>query len=403
MTTPIPKSEFEQRWKRTQEACREAGLDGLVAISRCGAIPDSYADVMYLANHYDPFVLCQDVPRWWVGRSHAAIVLPLDREPMLVLDVPDWRRDLVVVDDVRLSFNVPRGTAEALAEFGLADGRLGFAGGNAMLVSPYRTLLEELPGAELVPADDLMESIRVTKSPRELDLLREASEIGSRVMQAMMEKALKPGTTEAEAVAEGMDIAVKSLINVYDVAVASGPNSLYYTFGRLPSWTSRTLEEGDFFHVDTYGAHEGYLYDFSRTVVVGGKPSSEQVEVLDAAIDAIDAGVEAIRPGIRAREVYDAVRNVLEERGMTGEGFMGDISDTPALTSAFPGHGHSIGLFWEAPWLFEDEEQEVPANSCYGIECMAGGPDVGSAKFEQDVIVTDQGTELITKTDKRFW
>jgi len=399
----IDKSEYGQRWERVQEACREAGLDGLVAISRCGAIPDSYADVMYLANHYDPFVLCQDIPRWWVGRSHAGVVVPLDGEPVLVIDIPDWRRDLVAVDDVRLSFNVPTGVAEVVKEFGFADKRLGFAGGHAMLVSPYRHLVDALPDAELVPADDLMEGIRVQKSPAELDLLREAGEIGSEVMRVMMEAALKPGTTEGEAVAAGMDIAVKAPVNVYDVAVASGPNSLYYTWGRLPSWTSRSLEKGDFFHIDTYGAHEGYLYDFSRTCVVGGKPTSEQCEVLEASIDAIEAGIEAIAPGVKCCDVYAAVRSVLDERGMTGDGFAGDIGTTPALTSAFPGHGHSIGLFWEGPWLLEDEAAVVPANTCYGIECMAGRADVGCAKFEQDVIVTDDAVEVITSTPKTFW
>jgi Xaa-Pro aminopeptidase len=293
--------------------------------------------------------------------------------------------------------------AETLKEYGLDQGRLGFAGGHAMLVSPYRHLIDALPDAELVPSDDLMEGIRVSKSPAELELLREASQIGSEVMQAMMEAALMPGVTEAEAVAAGMEIAVKAPINVYDVAVASGPNSLYYTWGRLPSWTPRVLEEGDFFHIDTYGSHEGYLYDFSRTCVVGGKPSSEQRQVLEAAIDAVEAGVEAIRPGAKCRDVYGAVRRVLEEREMTGDGLEGDISTTPALTSAFPGHGHSIGMFWEGPWLLEDEEAVVPTNSCYGIECMAGRPELGGAKFEQDVIVTDEGVEVITQTPKTFW
>jgi Xaa-Pro aminopeptidase len=223
------------------------------------------------------------------------------------------------------------------------------------------------------------------------------------VAQAIMETAVKPGVTEADAVAAGVDVATKNLINVYDVAVASGPNSMKYSHGRLPSWTDRTLEKGDFFHIDTYGAHEGYLYDFSRTVLVGGKPSKEQEEILEAAIDAIEAGIEAIRPGVKGKDVYAAVRKVLDDRDMTGDGFMGELDNTPALTSAFPGHGHSIGLFWEAPWLFEDEELTVPANSCYGIECAAGREGVGSAMFEQDVIVTEEGTELITKTDKRFW
>jgi len=400
----ISSTEYAGRWERAQQACRDEGLEALVAVSRGGAVPDSYADVMWLANHYDPFVYCADLPRWWVGRSHAAVVVPAEGEPTLVIDIPDWRRDLVAIEDVRMVFDVPKGIADVLAERGTTAGRVGFAGGHAMLVSPYRRLLEVTGGIELVPADDVMERLRAVKSPAELELLREASEIGSRVMQAMMEAALKPGTTEADAVAAGMDVAVRAPVAVYDVAVASGPHSMRYTWGRLPSWTDRVLEPGDFFHVDTYGAHEGYLYDFSRTCVVGGEPSPEQLEVLEAAIDSVEAGIAAIGPGVKAREVCSAVRDVLEARGMTGDGFSGDIATTPALTSAFPGHGHAIGFFWEEPWLLVDEDQEVQANTCFGIETMAGRADVGSAKFEQNVIVNeDGGAELITSTSRTFW
>jgi ectoine hydrolase len=358
---------------------------------------------MWLANHYNGFVYCGELPRWWVGRSHAVVVLPLDGEPTLLVDVADWRRDLVAVEDVRTVFDVPKAIADVLTERGVRDARVGFAGANAMLVAPYRSLLERLSGIELVPADDMLESLRAIKSPNELDLLREAGEIGSRAVQAIMETALTPGATEADAVAAGMNVTVRAPVSVYDVAVASGPHSMAYTRGRLPSWTNRVLEPGDFFHVDTYGAHEGYLYDFSRTVVVGGQPSQDQLEVLEAAIDAVEAGIAVVGPGVKAREVCAAVRGVLEDRGMVGDGLNGDIATTPALTSVFPGHGHALGFHWEAPWLLIDEEAEVQADTCICIETMAGRAGVGSAKFEQNVIVTDDGVELITTTDKRFW
>jgi ectoine hydrolase len=403
LTEPkIPRSEYEERWRRAQEEARARGLDGLVVFSRAGTVMDSYADAMYLVNHYNGFVLCNDLPRWWVGRTHAGVVLPLDGEPTLVIDVPDWRRDLVATDDVRLFFNVPEGVAQVMRDRGLAGKRVGLVA-HSMLLSPYRHLVEAADGTEFVQADDLIEGLRIVKSPRELDLLRASGEVGSRVLQAIMERALEPGVTEADAVAAGVEIAVKETVAVYDAAVASGPNSMGYTHGRLPSWTGRELESGDFFHIDTYGALDGYLYDFSRTCVVGGSPDDDQREVLEALIDSIEAGIAVTRPGAKARDVYAAVRSVLDERGMTGDGFEGDIETTPALTSAFPGHGHNFGLFWEPPWLVVDEESEIQAGMCLGIEAMAGRPGVGAAKFEQDVIVTDDGTELLTTTDKRFW
>ncbi len=397
----FPLSEYQDRWKNAQAAARERGLAGLVVWSKGGGPVDTVADVLYLANHSSPFPLIADIPGHWIGRAHSAVVLPTDGDPALVVDLPDWRRDLVPIEDVRFSLDLPSEVARVLADRGLADARLGLVGGNAMLVSPYRHLLVAAADAEFVEADDLVESLRAAKSPRELDLLREAAEAGNAVVAAMMDRALKPGSTEAEAVAAGYAIAVARGVATYDAAVASGPNSDYYAFGRLPSWTTRTLEEGDFFHVDTYGALNGYLYDFARCCVVGGKPTTEQVEVMEAVIDAVKAGTDMIRPGVKACELYDAVHGVLAERGMTGV-IEGD-NLVSALDISFPAHGHSFGMGWERPWLVPDEEAEIQAGMCFGIEAMAGRSGVGSAKFEQDLIVTPDGAELLTTIPTHYW
>ena len=305
------------------------------------------------------------------------------------------------VEDVRFSLDLPAEVARVLSERGLAESRLGLVGGNSMLVSPYRRLLDAAPSVELVDSDDLVENLRAHKSPRELDYLRAAADAGNAAVSAMIETALKPGATEADAVAAGYAVAVRRGVALYDAAVASGPNSDYYAYGRLPSWTTRTLEEGDFFHVDTYGALDGYLYDFARCCVVGGRPSTEQRDVLEAVIDAVHAGTEMIRPGVRASELFDAVHGVLADRGMTGSADDGAL--VSALDVSFPAHGHSFGLGWERPWLVPGEDTEIQAGMCFGIEAMAGRQGVGSAKFEEDVIVTDDGAELLTTIPTHYW
>lgn len=400
MSAAVPRAEYERRWANVQSDCRERGFDGLVVWSRGGATVDAYADVYYLANHYSQFPLTGDLPPYWTGRSHSALVIPANGEPTLVVDLPDWRRDLAAVDDVRFALALPQEVGAVLRERRLASSTLGFVGGNAMLVSPYRHLLEAAPDADFQPADDLIESRRADKSPVELDLLREAAAVGNAAMSAMIETALQPGNTEADAVAAGYGVAVAAGVATYDAAVASGPNSDYYAYGRLPSWTRRRLEAGDFFHVDTYGALDGYLYDFARCCVVGGKPTPDQQDVLEAAIDAVHAGVDAIGPGAAVRDVHAAVHGVLEERRMTPNGDDGLVS---ALTTSFPAHGHSFGLGWERPWVLPDSEAEVRPNMCFGIEAMAGRPGVGSAKYEEDVIVTEDGVELLTTISPYYW
>jgi Xaa-Pro aminopeptidase len=134
---------------------------------------------------------------------------------------------------------------------------------------------------------------------------------------------------------------------------------------------------------------------------VGGKPTAEQREVLDAVIDAVHAGTAIIRPGVRANELYEAVHGVLADRGMTGS-TDGDVL-VSALDVSFPAHGHSFGMGWERPWLVPDNETEIRSGMCFGIEAMAGRAGVGSAKFEQDVIVTEDGAELLTTIPTHYW
>lgn len=398
--SPIPRAEYEDRWAKVQQACRDADLEGAVVWSRGGATLDTYADVFYLSNHYSQFPLLRDLPPHWVGHSHTAVVLPTGEEPTLIVDLPDWRRDLVVVDDVRFSLNLPRTVGEVLAERGLSRSRLGLVGGNSLLVSPYQSMLSVTPDVEFVFVEDLVERIRVQKSPTELELLREALAIGNAVVGAIMETAVQAGRTEAEAVAAGYAIAASRGAAMYDAAVASGPNSDYYAFGRLPSWTTRSLEQGDMFHVDAYGAVNGYLFDLARSCVVGNSPAPDQVEVLEGVLDAVSAGVTMVRPGVRASEVYKAVQSVLEDRGLIGKGEDGGGS---ALLESFPSHGHSLGLFWEAPWMAPWDETELRAGMCIAIEAMGGRTQIGSACFEQVVIIHESGPEVLSTTPTRYW
>jgi Xaa-Pro aminopeptidase len=87
------------------------------------------------------------------------------------------------------------------------------------------------------------------------------------------------------------------------------------------------------------------------------------------------------------------------------DGAEGDDESAPlsALTISFPAHGHSYGLYWERPWFVPGGTDQLAEGMCIGVEAMAGRPGVGSAKFEQDVIVTADGAELITKLETHFW
>ena len=395
-TEPAPRSalpfalgEYERRWAAVREAAGRAGLAGVVVFSRGGGQTDSYADVLYLANHYNAFPLLADQPPHWSGHSHCALVFGSDGEPTLVHGFGEYRQELVAVEDVRVSPDLPGGVRAVLAEKGLLGERVGLAGGNAMLAAPFARL-KELAGCELVPFDEAVETIRVRKSLAELDALRASAEVGEAIMREILRAAARGGCTEAEAISEGYRLAVREGVALYDAATASGPFASRYTHGRLPSWTRRQLDDGDLFHVDLYGTLDGYMFDFSRTTVVGGEPTAEQRQVLEGVAESIEGSLVSLAPGMTGAEVFDLVRGRLVERGLA------EPPRPPGEAEGFAGydcHGHGLGLFWEWPWLTPWETRRLETSMLIAIECMAGKPEVGLAKLELNAILEDDGPQ----------
>src|SRR4029077_8911283 len=102
----ISRAEFVERQRRVRVAADELGVDGVVVWSRGGAFMDMSADVLYLTNHYSQQPYMGDEAGIGSARSHGVVVLPADGPTTVVVDVPWWRRDLVIADEVRPTIHV---------------------------------------------------------------------------------------------------------------------------------------------------------------------------------------------------------------------------------------------------------------------------------------------------------
>jgi len=401
----IPVSEFHERRRRLASLAQESDLRAVVLWSKGGGAVDLYGPVFYLSNHYTQFPQIADRPPHWAGRGHAALVVPVEGPATLISDIPDYREDLVAVDEVRVGINVPLLTAEVMEARGLDSGRIGLVARDYMLAGAYQDLLRALPDVDWVPAESLFERIRLVKSPHEIAIIRKACEIGSKVCTTLME-AVQPGRTEAEAMAEALYVLTREGGVMYDHPVASGGHSHHYAYGRLPSWDHRRrFETGDLFHVDMYGAFEGYYYDLGRSTVAGRRATTEQKVLLETAIASVEASIATIRPGTTAGDVARAGFRCLKEHGFgimaTKEQF--DQAGEAALNMTFPSMGHGLGMWWELPWLIPDDQTVLRPNMVLAIERAVGRAGVGAASYEDDVLVTETGCEVLTTTKQRWW
>ncbi|HEY4277206.1 MAG TPA: Xaa-Pro peptidase family protein [Conexibacter sp.] len=396
--TEIPAAEFRARQQRAREAAAEAGLDAVVVYSRGGAFMDMSADVLWLSGHYSQQPYMGDEAGVGTARSHGVVVLPVNGPSTVVVDIPWWRKDLVVADDVRPTLDVTGTTAATLRDAGLAAGRIGVAGASYMSAAAWLGLQEALPDATLVRADTLVDRLRIIKSPAEIAVIRRACTLGNATLEALID-AVVEGATEAEAVGEASRVLLRGGGVLYDAACGSGPRAHTYTWARLPSADPvRRFERGDMFHVDCYGSYGGYFFDFARSRVVGDDPTPAQRQLLDAPIEIVEATCAVLKPGMTAGEVYAFATEL-----MAASPFISSIPVDKPEMPGFPAVGHGLGLMWESPWLVENDPTVIEPDMYLAVEVLLGHASIGGAMFEHNGLVTQDGFEVLTTARSRWW
>jgi Xaa-Pro aminopeptidase len=230
------------------------------------------------------------------------------------------------------------------------------------------------------PTTDLVERLRASKEPREVDSIRLAGVIATSALEKTLGE-LRAGLTENE-VAGMLE---QNLRNAgsdgfpFSTIVASGERSA------LPHARagSRPIAPGDFVLLDFGAVYEGYCADVTRTVVVG-RASERQRDVYEAVKEANQRARSLIAPGMTGQQADAIARNALTARGF-GEAF---------------GHGlgHGLGIeVHEAPRLSRVAEGHLPEGAVVTIEPGVYLPGWGGVRIEDDVHLVNGGAVLLTE------
>ena len=164
----------------------------------------------------------------------------------------------------------------------------------------------------LVPAERLIERLRVIKDPDEIATLREAATRLSAVARRLKGH-VRIGRSEMDVAAEiDADMRQSGFERpAFETIVASGPN------GALPHARPgrRLLREGEGVVLDFGGVYDGYCVDLTRTMQLGAWASDFR-RMFDAVAEAQAAAISAVRPGARASAIDAAARDVLDRHGL---------------------------------------------------------------------------------------
>jgi Xaa-Pro aminopeptidase len=110
--------------------------------------------------------------------------------------------------------------------------------------------------------------------------------------------------------------------------------------------------------------------------------------MLDAVRDSVLAGVETVAPGRTLGDVARACDAAYDASAFARSG----RGARPALAA----WGHSLGLAWERPWIDASSTVVLEPGMCLAIEKRVAEPGLGGATYEDDVLVTEAGYELLT-------
>ena len=390
----IERTEYEARQVAARKLARERGFSALVAWSRGGSTQDHYADVYYLTGFYTHQPFIPDEPGRWRAHGHTALVLPVDGPGTLLVDMTELQDPKPAAERILHTEDLVESLATTVVETVSPGTDVALFGGEALAWRWGRELGARLPEHRFIEADDLAAQLRLIKSEAELDLLRAAGEVGARAVTAAMEAAV-PGATEAEVAAVAISEIVRAGGALYGLGLSSGPWA--HTFGPSTpaAYSRRRLEAGDMIRLDLYGSIDGYLFDFGRSRVVGRSPTQDQQEILDAIRDSVYAGTELLRPGETlgavARRCEEALKvSAYARRHGLPESLMGGT------------WGHSLGLDWGSPWIESTSSTVISSGMCFAIERRVEAPGIGGANYENDVIVTDDGPEIVTPAPDRY-
>jgi Xaa-Pro aminopeptidase len=263
-------------------------------------------------------------------------------------------------------------------------------------------------GISVTVDDQSFHSRRRAKSPRELDGIRVAQRAAEKAMAtaASLLARAEPGTdgnlhlNGGELTAEQVREALRAACA--EEGAACPPVVMVATvrdgFGHEPG--SGPLPVGLPIQIDVFPCHEATACwaDMTRTFVVGD-PSPQHADLIAEQEQLVRAALEearaAIRPGITGRELYDAVCDRFEAAGhrtqRTGAG------DDPTEGFQFS-LGHGVGLeVHEEPSLGLAGREPLVAGDVLAIEPGLWDRRIGGVRFEDLVLVTDDGAETLTR------
>ncbi len=283
--------------------------------------------------------------------------------------------------DAEIADKVAAKIKRELDKFGVADQPLGVD----VIELPILFALQKL-GIEVVDGQQVFMEARRIKTHDEIRLLTQAASMVDAAYDELY-RFLRPGVRENEAVG----VVAKTLYDLGSEYV-EGVNAIS---GERCSphphvFSDRLIRPGDPAFFDILHSYNGYRTCYYRTFAVGSA-SSAQRDAYTRAREYMDRAIALVKPGATTADIVK-VWPTAQEFGFEDE------------EAAFAlQYGHGVGLsIWEKPIFSRlvslDHPEELKEGMVFALETYWPSKDGwGAARIEEELVVTADGCEVITK------
>jgi Xaa-Pro aminopeptidase len=295
-------------------------------------------------------------------------------------------------------FSPGEGNAQSRVELRLANRgmKTDYWDGRASRQENFVQLLRQrFPKAQVKDLTPILDGMRAIKSPREIALIRRASQIaGLGIIEAI--KSTRPGGFEyqLDAAARYVFLVNGARLEGYRSIVAAGTaniwNMHYYR-------NNSELKNGDLVLMDYAPDYGYYVSDIARMWPVNGRFNPEQRQLVQFVLDYRNAVITRIRPRVEARQIMAEAKKAMEPVFQRTK-FIKPIYEQAARNLVDRGGGvfshmvgmavHDDGSYLSGPLMAGhvfsiDPQLRVPQENLY-------------IRYEDVVVVTETGVENFT-------
>ena len=231
-----------------------------------------------------------------------------------------------------------------------------------------------------------VESLAMIKDKKEIDAIKTAVEITDQAFSEVFPM-IKIGVKEKE-IANQLSFLYRKYgdadADAFSPIVGSGIHSA------MPHQrpTDKKIEPGELVVIDSGAKYAGYHADMTRTVATKGY-SEKQKEIYNIVLEAQLKSIDGIKSNISCKEIDSIARDHITNAGY------GKYFDH--------GLGHSLGLeIHENPRFSKVSKDILQSNHVMTVEPGIYLEDIGGVRIEDDIVVQDNGCEVLNKTQKDF-